>query len=94
MKKDAEILKNFGEACAKRPIDMIEVSRCRKEVLACGGESLVVEASTIVGSFVITTIAVDANGVKLPSAFSLVKAMKGMIRIMVKFMSWIKKDFK
>ena len=80
-----DILENFGKVCAKRPIDMEAVSKAREEVIALGGENLLVEASTAVGTFAGATRQVDCTGRKLD--YRMVVVLSGMKKI-VKTILW------
>jgi len=64
-RKTRDILEDFGKVCAKRPIDMEAVSKAREEIVALGGENLLVEASATVGTFACATRLVDCTGRKL-----------------------------
>lgn len=66
MRLQQEKLEEFGKVCAKRPIDLSEVAKCRKIIEELGGEGLVVEACAIVATYVAATKMVDCTGVKFP----------------------------
>lgn len=62
---EREILQEFGKVCAKRPIDLGEVAKQREIIVNLGGKGLLVEASAIIGTFVMATRMADSTGLKV-----------------------------
>lgn len=59
--REEPALEAFARAMASRPLDMKDVEKTREEVRQVGGEGLVVESSTVVGGFALTTKVVDGT---------------------------------
>jgi len=59
-------LEEFGKVCAKRPINLEEVSKQRKIIIKLGGEGLIVEACAIAATYVAATRMADSTGLKFP----------------------------